>query len=155
MTVIRNTETDTSSFHDYYNSGKEKVKSHHLFLVFIIIVLVLLFHFRHKLAEAHDRFRTRLRLRYSRFEEEANGFEDDLENGLSSNTFDIESNISSGDQREGLLQNAKDEIKRIMEERGITFDEARYQYTQYQLGRNNIGKDGTPLDPKTVTFGNH
>ena len=39
-----------------------------------------------------------------------------------------------------------------MDNSNLTFDQARYQYTQQQLDENGIGKDGTPLDPKTVTF---
>jgi hypothetical protein len=52
-------------------------------------------------------------------------FQDDLEGGLNSESFDIRSNIDSEDSRKGLLEEGKREIKRIMNERGITFDEAR------------------------------
>lgn len=153
MNSIRNTEVEEpSSFYDYYADTKAKVKTHHVMLVFFIITVIVLFHFRHKLAAAHDRYRTRRRLRFSRIPSDENGFEDDLENGLSSSTFDIGENISNNDQRQGLLQNAKEEVKRIMDNSNLTFDQARYQYTQQQLDENGIGEDGTPLDPKTVTF---
>lgn len=152
MSSRLNTELEGSSLYDYYAHTKGKVKTHHVLFVFFIITVIVLFHFRHKLAAAHDRYRTRRRLRFSRLPADENGFEDDLENGLSSSTFDIGENISNNDQRQGLLQNAKEEIKRIMDNSSLSFDQARYQYTQQQLGENGIGKDGTPLDPKTVTF---
>ena len=80
-------------------------------------------------------------------------FQDDLEGGLNSESFDIRSNSDSEDSRKGLLEEGKREIKRIMNERGITFDEARLEYTRSRLAENNIDADGMPLDPKTVTFG--
>lgn len=152
MSSIKNTEVEGSSLYDYYANTKGKVKTHHLLFVFLIITVIVLFHFRHKLAAAHDRYRTRRRLSFSRIPYDENSFEDDLENGLNSSTFDIGENISNNDRRQGLLQNAKEEIKRIMENSNLSFDQARYQYTQQQLNENGIAKDGTPLDPKTVTF---
>lgn len=39
-----------------------------------------------------------------------------------------------------------------MDSKRKTFDEARLEYTQSELGRNGVDKDGVPLDPKLVTF---
>lgn len=125
------------------------VKSHHIVLIFVVLGALLVFHFRHRIAEAHDRFRTRRRMRYASV---SSSFADDLEDGLSSANFDIEANIASGDLRLGLLEAATAEIKRSMASKGLLFDEARLQYLQGQLGLNNIGADGVPLDPRTVTF---
>lgn len=139
--------------YEYYYSSAKKIKSHHVVILLIIVGLVLLFHFRHKIAAAHDRYRTRTRLRYSRLSgRESNGFEDDLEEGLSSNNFDIQSNIASNDTRKGLLEEAKQEIRVIMNDQGLSFDEARLSYLQQKLDKNGIDKNGMPLDPKTVTF---
>lgn len=139
----------TSSDKSESTSGFKMIKSHHIVLVLAIVVCILLYHFRHKIAGAHDRYRTRRRLGYSLAE---SSFADDLGDGLSSNTFDIESNISNQDSRKGLLENAKQEIKLIMSEQEIGFDEARLQYLHQQLMLNEIGPDGMPLDSKTVTF---
>lgn len=152
MSSQQDNEVDGTSIYNYYNNTKGKVKTHHIVFVLFILAMVLLFHFRHKLAAAHDRYRTRRRMRFSGLDSDGTGFEDDLESGLSSNTFDIGENIANQDQRHGLLQNSKEEIKRLMILKNISFDEARYEYTQQQLSDNGIGIDGTPLDPKTVTF---
>lgn len=138
----------TWSYYYHYSNGENMVKSHHIIGVLVIVGLVLLFHFRHRIAEAHDRYRMHRRVRYS----SVGGFEDDLENGLNSNTFDIESNILNSDTRAGLLQEAKEEIKKLMTSHDISFDEARLQYTQSQLNRHGINKDGLPSDPRLVTF---
>ncbi|GCE99329.1 hypothetical protein ZYGM_003278 [Zygosaccharomyces mellis] len=78
-------------------------------------------------------------------------FADDLESGLSSRHFDIISrNVS--DERHGLDQTAKQEIRKIMEDENMGFDKARLLYTERIFGQNNIAPDGTPLDPKAITF---
>lgn len=78
-------------------------------------------------------------------------FADDLESGLSSRHFDIISR-NAADERHGLDQAAKEEIRRIMEDENMGFDKARLLYTERVFGQNNIAPDGTPLDPKAVTF---
>lgn len=133
-------------------TGDGKIKSHHIILIVVVILALLLFHFRHKLAALHDRYRMNKRVRYTRVNTNGESFEDDLEAGLSSNNFDIASNISSNDSRKGLLESAKLQIKDIMAAEGLSFDDARLQYLQQQLNENNIGPDGMPLDPKTVSF---
>ncbi|KAJ6024499.1 Protein of unknown function DUF2015 [Penicillium herquei] len=79
-------------------------------------------------------------------------FTSDLEAGLSSSQFDISANIAEGDSRAGLDQRAKEEIRKIMRNRKVNFDEARRIYTEQRFARNNIGPDGRPRDPKFVSF---
>ncbi|ORX91518.1 hypothetical protein K493DRAFT_286679 [Basidiobolus meristosporus CBS 931.73] len=77
-------------------------------------------------------------------------FLEDLENGLSSETFDILPNIEGGDSRPGL---DSEEIHRIMKKHGCTFDEARVIRQQLKFKNNNIDPaTGMPLDPKAVVF---
>lgn len=80
-------------------------------------------------------------------------FQRDIESGLTSSNFDLVVN-NSGDTRKGLDENAKSKILKTMEDNpGLSFDEARLKYTREELSKNQIGPDGIPLDPKTVTFG--
>lgn len=79
-------------------------------------------------------------------------FTADLEAGLSSSQFDIAANVADGDTRAGLDQNAKREVRKIMKNRRVDFDEARRIYTEQRFARNNIGPDGRPRDPKFVSF---
>ncbi|KAJ5966028.1 hypothetical protein N7481_012742 [Penicillium waksmanii] len=79
-------------------------------------------------------------------------FTSDLENGLSSSQFDIAANIADGDTRAGLDARAKAEIRKIMKNRRVNFDEARRIYTEQRFAKNNIGPDGRPRDPKFVSF---
>lgn len=80
-------------------------------------------------------------------------FQDDLENGLSSNNFDLTGNLE-GDTREGLDENATAEIRNIMTMEKISFDEARLRYFRDRLSNHGIGSDGVPTDRRTVTFDN-
>lgn len=80
-----------------------------------------------------------------------NSFTDDLESGLASRHFDIMSG-NKNDDRSGLDAAAKEEIKKIMDEEHIKFDKARLLYTERKFGQNGIAPDGTPIDPKAVTF---
>lgn len=140
--IENNGNNDVPNYH-----ALGKVKKHHVLLVLLILILVLIFHFRHKLAEVHDRYRMRRRLRQA-----VGSFEEDLEEGLTSSNFDIESNISNNDQRPGLLEDAKIAIRNIMEQENISFDEARLKYTRSRLNDNDIGDDGLPRDPRLITF---
>lgn len=79
-------------------------------------------------------------------------FLEDREAGMSSESFNLSENISSGDSRQGLDSNAKNEIKRIMKRRGVTFDEARAIYTNNRMQKHNINPDGRPNDPKAIFF---
>ncbi|GES63352.1 protein precursor [Aspergillus terreus] len=79
-------------------------------------------------------------------------FAGDLEAGLSSSQFDLAGNIADGDARGGLDHRAKQEVKKIMKQRKVGFDEARRIYTEQRFAKNNIGPDGRPRDPKFVSF---
>lgn len=78
-------------------------------------------------------------------------FVQDLEAGLSSKNFDIVSQ-NRLDSRKGLDEGSKEEIKKLMHDRNITFDDARLLLMSQKFGNNNIAPDGTPMDPKAVTF---
>ncbi|KAJ1661060.1 hypothetical protein IWQ61_000098 [Dispira simplex] len=83
---------------------------------------------------------------------DGDGFQQDIEAGLSSSTFDISQNIRDGDTRPGLDRGA--EITTIMKSQGCDFDEARKIYHQRVLRSNNVDPvTGIPLDPKAVFFG--
>ncbi|GAM86853.1 hypothetical protein ANO11243_048730 [Dothideomycetidae sp. 11243] len=79
-------------------------------------------------------------------------FRDDVEAGLSSSSFNLAENIEAGDARAGLDERGKEEVRRIMKERHVDFDEARRLYIEERFGRENIGRDGRPKDPKAVMF---
>ncbi|MCJ1330700.1 hypothetical protein MMC10_007386 [Thelotrema lepadinum] len=79
-------------------------------------------------------------------------FANDIEDGLTSDDFDLSNNVVSGDRRSGLDTQGKQEIKRIMKRRAVGFDEARRIYTESRFAKNNIGPDGRPRDPKFVSF---
>lgn len=79
-------------------------------------------------------------------------FQDDIENGFSSVNFDLQGNVENDDQRAGLEESAKNEVRRIMKRLRIGFDEARKKYTEARFKENNIDADGRPRDPKFVSF---
>ncbi|KAG9675895.1 hypothetical protein KCU99_g5861, partial [Aureobasidium melanogenum] len=81
-----------------------------------------------------------------------NSFEDDIEAGFSSANFDLRENVEGGDSRQGLDEQGKERVKAIMKSRGCGFDEARRIVMEERFGRENIGKDGRPRDPKAVMF---
>ncbi|EOD46519.1 hypothetical protein GTA08_BOTSDO09160 [Neofusicoccum parvum] len=82
----------------------------------------------------------------------SNTFADDMEAGFSSAHFDLAGNVAGGDSRAGLDDRAKAEVRRIMQQRRCTFDEARRVYMQERFAKNGIGPDGRPRDPKFVSF---
>lgn len=126
-----------------------RVKSHHLALALVIVGALLVFHFRRKLAERFEVWRNNRR--WSRLAVNG-GFESDLENGFSSANFDINENIRNHDPRT-LDEAAKDEIRRLMLQHNLSFDDARVRYLRERFEANNVDASGMPLDPKTVTFG--
>ena len=79
-------------------------------------------------------------------------FAGDMEAGLTSDDFDLSTNMSAGDSRGGLDATAKREILKIMRNRRVDFDEARRIYTEGRFAKNGIGPDGRPRDPKFVSF---
>ncbi|KAK9239102.1 hypothetical protein V1525DRAFT_438764 [Lipomyces kononenkoae] len=79
-------------------------------------------------------------------------FQDDAASGLTSDTFDLRSNVANGDARAGLSDDSKAEIQTIMREMHVGFDEARALYMRRAMERNGIGADGRPRDPRAVFF---
>ena len=57
-----------------------------------------------------------------------------------------------GDGRGGLDEEAKKKVQRIMKRRRVGFDEARRIFMEERFKANGIGVDGTPRDPKFVSF---
>ncbi|KAI5959125.1 hypothetical protein CANMA_004143 [Candida margitis] len=129
---------------------KSFLESHYVLIIACIVILGLVFHLRHKIGELLDRYRTRRRIQQGYYHN-LGSFEGDINDGLSSLNFDLEAN-NSNDTRQGLSQIAKEEIKKIMQTKGISFDEARLEYTKGELNKNNIDDDGLPRDPKLVVF---
>lgn len=76
----------------------------------------------------------------------------DVEGGFTSADFDLTSNITEGDSRQGLDPKSKRDIQRLMKIRGIGFDEARKAYMEQRFKKAGIGADGVPKDPKFVSF---
>jgi hypothetical protein len=74
-----------------------------------------------------------------------------MADGLTSETFDLSQNLRDGDTRAGLENS--EEIKRIMEQEGVGFDQARLLNQQRKFKSNNIDpQTGLPRDPKFVSF---
>ncbi|EMG47399.1 hypothetical protein SBY92_002872 [Candida maltosa Xu316] len=132
------------------DSPTSYLKSHHVLIFIVVITFLLVFHFRHKIIALHDRYRTSNRIRRGHYTN-LGSFEDDIANGLTSDNFDLEAN-NSNDTRKGLSEDAKLKIKEIMVNKGLSFDEARAEYTRNTLKKNNIDENGVPRDPKLVTF---
>jgi len=74
-----------------------------------------------------------------------------IESGYSSSNFDLSANFLDGDSRSGLDEMTLQEIRGIMEEMRIGFDEARLVRQKRYLARNGIDPSGMPLDKKAVT----
>jgi len=78
-------------------------------------------------------------------------FEAQRDAGLTSNTFDLEENIAD-DVRVGLDERGEEEVRMIMQARGVTFDQARLIRHKEHLTRNGIDPNtGMPLDSKAIT----
>lgn len=89
--------------------------------------------------------------RYSRLPTSAT-FAEDAEAGFHSSNFNLAGNIEAEDSRRGLDESAKREVYRVMQRRGVEFDEARRMVMEERFGREGIGADGRPLDRKAVMF---
>ncbi|CDK27633.1 unnamed protein product [Kuraishia capsulata CBS 1993] len=126
-------------------------------LIILAVVALIMFHLRKRwVPRVEERFGDKfaeLRARFAGYHQaETGSFALDAEQGLTSSTFDIESdNIGRGDTRKGLDENAKKQVHELMKKKGLSFDDARLEYTQSVMKNNNIAADGTPLDPKAVT----
>lgn len=66
----------------------------------------------------------------------AGSFESDIEDGLTSSHFDLNTNLGEEDSRAGLKD--KEEIMRIMKKQKVSFDEARL-IRQQNLLKKNVG----------------
>jgi len=79
-------------------------------------------------------------------------FTADIEAGLSSDAFDLSTNVTAGDSRGGLDLQGKKEVLKIMKQESCSFDEARRILMEKRLAMNGIAPDGRPLDPRAVFF---
>ena len=79
-------------------------------------------------------------------------FAGDIEEGFSTQDFNLSENIVSGDSRAGLDPKGKREVRNIMRRQRVGFDEARRIYMENKFSKNGIGPDGRPRDPKFVSF---
>ncbi|KAK3684429.1 hypothetical protein LTR37_008211 [Vermiconidia calcicola] len=89
--------------------------------------------------------------RYSRLPTSMS-FAEDAEAGFHSSNFNLSENITAEDSRRGLDEAGKQEVYRMMQRRGVTFDEARRLVVAERFGREGIASDGRPLDRKAVMF---
>ncbi|KAF1812008.1 hypothetical protein P152DRAFT_458961 [Eremomyces bilateralis CBS 781.70] len=79
-------------------------------------------------------------------------FRSDVEAGLHSTNFDLATNIESGDGRSGLDEEGKRAVQKIMRKQKVGFDEARRIFMEQRFKKGGINPDGTPRDPKFVSF---
>ncbi|KAF9434874.1 hypothetical protein BGZ76_007256 [Entomortierella beljakovae] len=119
-----------------------------ILLVWIVAVFVTRGYWLPKLDELRDR------LKYTRlpfFRSEDSSFEQNIEEGLTSSTFDLHQNLLDGDDRQGI-ENAT-EIRKIMKKYRCNFDQARLIHQQNKMKENGIDpRTGVPIDPKAVYF---
>ena len=79
-------------------------------------------------------------------------FAGDIEEGFSTNDFNLAENVAAGESRAGLDPQGKREVRNIMRRQRVGFDEARRIYMEDKFSKNGIGADGRPRDPKFVSF---
>ncbi|EPX74616.1 uncharacterized protein SOCG_02099 [Schizosaccharomyces octosporus yFS286] len=91
------------------------------------------------------------RLHRFRYSSVHDSFESDIQNGLTSNSFDLFQNVLSQDSRAGLDEISSREIKGIMKKQQCSFDQARLIYLRDTMSKNNIDPSGLPLDSKAIT----
>ena len=75
---------------------------------------------------------------------------DDVEDGFTSQDFNLGENILEGDTRSGLDEAAKREVKRIMKKHNVGFDEARKLFTERSFAKHNIGPEVSFAPSKTL-----
>ncbi|KAH6916302.1 hypothetical protein BKA70DRAFT_1255288 [Coprinopsis sp. MPI-PUGE-AT-0042] len=79
-------------------------------------------------------------------------FSDQVNAGMTSDSFDIEANnISAGDGRMGLDEQGSREVRDIMKRERVNFDQARLIRQNRILAANGIDPSGMPLDSKAIT----
>jgi len=124
-------------------------------LSFIVLVLLFAYYYRARLRPCiPERLLSLLPTSsFSRFSHyiPLSTFEAQRDAGLTSNTFDLEGNLAD-DARVGLDERGEEEVRKIMQTRGVTFDQARLIRHKEYLTRNGIDPNtGMPLDSKAIT----
>ena len=71
----------------------------------------------------------------------------DVEEGFTSQDFNLGDNIVEGDARSGLDDTSKREVKTLMKRHNLGFDEARKLYVERRLAKHDI--DPQVTDPRT------
>ncbi|CAG8437411.1 2816_t:CDS:2 [Diversispora eburnea] len=124
----------------------------YIILLLILLLMLLLYKYGNVLLIHFPSFNRRYQRLPAIFSTaSSSSFQNDIEDGLTSESFDLQQNINSGDERSGLGDT--DEIRHIMETHGLTFDQARLYRMQNKFKTNNIDpQTGVPKDPKLVTF---
>jgi len=78
-------------------------------------------------------------------------FSDQVNAGMTSESFDIEANIATGDSRMGLDEQGTREVMEIMKRERVNFDQARLIRQNRILAANGIDPSGMPMDSKAIT----
>ncbi|KNC87775.1 hypothetical protein SARC_00147 [Sphaeroforma arctica JP610] len=79
------------------------------------------------------------------------GFTKNIIGGLTSSNFCLNENVEQGDERSGLCDKEAAFISEIMAQKGISFDEARFELTKRRMRENGIDPEtGLPLDERAV-----
>ncbi|ORY31656.1 hypothetical protein BCR39DRAFT_88072 [Naematelia encephala] len=129
----------------------------HLSALSVILVIVfLIIYFRRKLLPfVAPYLPSQLVARLSNYVPlESYSFRDQAAAGMTSSSFDLESNNlgeGSAEGRMGLDEAGVEEVRRIMAIERCTFDQARLIRHNRILAKNGIAPDGTPLDRKAIT----
>jgi len=118
------------------------------FLAAIALVAMLVYYYRSRIVSLFQNSNLS-RGGYSRLAT----FSSQAAHGLSSGNFDIEeNNLEAGDSRTGLDEAGALEVHAIMQQQGISFDEARLVRHKRILQQNGVDpQTGLPLDSKAVT----
>jgi hypothetical protein len=69
------------------------------------------------------------------------GFAKDVVTGLTSDTFCLDNNIVTGDERRGLDEEVCDEVRDIMEHKRCSFDDARLELTRRKMREAGVDPD--------------
>lgn len=128
-----------------------------IFAVVSVVVILIAFHFRKSIKAFYIKHKDSTIQRwtnghYFRLGNQPS-FQEDIQAGFSSSTFDLEANVNDlNDTRAGLSEPAKTSIRLLMSTKGLTFDAARLEYTQQHMNDNDIDSLGVPRDPKLIRF---
>jgi len=117
-------------------------------LALIALVAMFVFYYRHKILSLFPSS-SPIHSGYSRLAT----FSSQAANGLTSRNFDLEeNNLEAGDSRSGLDEAGAREVHVIMQQQGVSFDEARLIRHKRILQQNGIDpQTGMPLDSKAIT----